>query len=301
MCLFFIKFWMFLAGSIHLVIGTLVIILGVIIQSTDSSLYPNSLDSSIGIISWIVIGVGSFIFLSGIMGIVGGMKKLSFCIFIFLCVSVVFFLITLVLAIASSVGRSKLEEEIGTSQACIEHFSDINSPFEEGYAYWCTNTCPCYMTNAIYNSYSQNDQNSIVRQAENTPEADRNYNLLQCQNEIQQVTNDVDFTSLDENSDFLQSIEEYFECAGFCDSKNVYAFSSSNNGTPADYPNNVGCYEGIYDKLDGLLKELILPLWIISSVFCLNIVLGYVLMCSPQRKEYYNNAKQNGAESAYYS
>lgn len=95
---------MFIGGSVHVLIGILGIVFAFIVKGYDIALIPDDYESVISKSFWAFFGVGVFVFLSGLFGIFGGIKKNKCLIFIFVSITFLFFLISFALSLVATIG-----------------------------------------------------------------------------------------------------------------------------------------------------------------------------------------------------
>mmetsp|Transcript_10011 Transcript_10011/g.1566 ORF Transcript_10011/g.1566 Transcript_10011/m.1566 type:complete len:129 (+) Transcript_10011:48-434(+) len=120
----FLKFWMLIGGTIHFVIGLVLVIFSFIFKGNADDYLPESYDDNIKTGSLGILLLGIFIMLSGFLGIVGGWKKIKICVCIFVIVTIVFFITIFAFAIIATVGKGKLKDYIGTEKSCMDYLEN---------------------------------------------------------------------------------------------------------------------------------------------------------------------------------
>lgn len=116
-----LKIWMFIAGAINIGIGIGFIVLGAIWNSSDYD-WTESMSGSVNSVRssffWACLGIGIFMLLTGMFAIVGGLKRIKTCIAIYSFTAIIFFALSVALAVVSALTVNDVGDFLGTSTEC---------------------------------------------------------------------------------------------------------------------------------------------------------------------------------------
>ncbi|KAL4429679.1 hypothetical protein ABPG74_017088 [Tetrahymena malaccensis] len=183
--------------------------------------------------------------------------------FIFLSVSIA----TLVISILSY----QEVEEFKSDTNCSQNIKFIRL-FELNtisYQTLCQSDCQCYFEGNQIQANQQKITN--FSQAESYP-----VNVQECE-----IFQNFNLEDQDENTDLLKSLEEAFECSGFCSKNSYYVFSNVNQGIP-----NKDCRDEIINYLQDNTIKTIISSSVITFIFA--ILLGSSLFFSLKKTNSYD-------------
>ncbi|KAL4429677.1 hypothetical protein ABPG74_017086 [Tetrahymena malaccensis] len=172
----------------------------------------------------LLIGIffGVVLIIWALLGMVAICKKLNYLLIAYNLGMFVFFLLQaaiLILSIfaASSINSYKNDTQC-TKQSFLIELAELNAV---SYQSLCQNGCKCHFEgddtqakNLGITNYVNND---------NYPQK-----IQECK-----IFKIFDLEDKDDNSNFLQALEETFQCSGFCSVNSYYVFSNINDGIPS--------------------------------------------------------------------
>ncbi|EAS05417.1 tetraspanin family protein (macronuclear) [Tetrahymena thermophila SB210] len=269
---------------INLVISIAALAFGIYIGVKNKSVWSNSsFDWNKTLIALLIAG-SVFLLLASIAGICGGRKQNKCCIFIFQILSIIlalFFLVAgfIFLGLTDShftdIKDSTCQDK-GSNGTEIFYYGQ--EAYNSAFSLFCTQRCPCKVTNTEVKSYITKNYIQMVPFMQDNGSV----KVQDCQ----------DYKTVFSNSDvknqanWLQSLEDSFDCTGMCKKPaNIYFFSDINNGIP----DNDTCKEKFQDFVQSYGRVAYIVGLIVGAYLLINAILAFCLCCR----------KKNSGQSLY--
>ncbi|EAS06513.1 tetraspanin family protein (macronuclear) [Tetrahymena thermophila SB210] len=226
----------------------------------------------------LLIGIffGIALIIWALLGMIAICKKLNYLLIAYNLGMFVFFLLQVAILIlsifaASSINSYKNDTSC-TKQSFLIELAELNAV---SYQTLCQNDCQCHFEGNKAQAQNLGIKNYINNEL--YPQK-----IQECQ-----AFNFFDLQDKDENSNFLQALEETFYCSGFCSINSYYVFSNVNDGIP-----NKDCKQEALEFFEKNNNITLICSSIVTFLMALSFIFS-VLWCFQKPQLNYGYQKEN--------
>lgn len=262
----------------------------------------------------ILVIAGAFLGLVFLIGCFGTWKKNSCCLGIFVILNFLIGATVVLLGVGLIYARHTIDNELGTTEKCLDNFEDADSAVVSAESYFCHFECACTMNDETKKetNYSKEvitgSAKSMLKcepceTLENYDGSNADYvkgavldwlkenvnpkiNKANCK-EYASSDDMLDYYFTDDEQKYLSLltwVEKQFSCSGLCSAQKIYLFSDVNHGVPKG---------SCYTQLRNWIKEHFLTYAIvfisIGSYMLLMVFVSCGLCCKKPEGSSYKN------------
>ena len=270
-----LKVYLSFSAILIILLGAAIIIASAV-QFSNTDIVTGDQKNALMATMWALIGLGAFLVLIGLIGLIGTIKKSSCLLFLANLFIIIFFLLFLVIGVACLYLFGSNNAMLNDLEDCrkMEFMKGPDDYALDASKYLCSPYCPCSGNLVTI-------QAQIIKTTGNQTMASVVDVDSKGAKKVQECPEfNSRFAAYSQYFDIVGTLEDKFKCAGICTRLPYYIFTDINRGDPEDK-----CSTKIIDFIRkyGIIVGSISV--IISFLLLLNIVLSCCLSRHPDKDD----------------